>query len=930
MKAFKAANHAAPAVGTKTMTTEHPTENQPGTALRVQRQPPRKSALSAFFRPQTVALIGASETTGSVGAALTQNLMKFGECFYPVNPARATVCCRAAYATIGQVPVAVDLAVIATPASTVAEVVRQCVDARVKAAVIVSAGFKETGPEGAALEKQILAEAARGGLRLIGPNCLGIMAPHAGLNATFATHMAEKGRVAFISQSGALCTAILDWSRREHVGFSAFISIGSMLDVNWGDLIDWLGDDPLTQSILIYMESIGDPRAFLSAAREVALTKPIIVIKVGHTEAAARAAASHTGSMTGSDAVLDAAFRRAGVLRVARIEELFDMAEVLAKQPRPRGPRLAIVTNAGGPGALATDALVTSGGVLAALSSETLHKLNEILPPHWSHGNPVDLLGDAGADRFASTLGALMRDDQNDGVLVILTPQSMTDPTACAAALVKAASGLTKPVLASWMGGPDVEPGRRALNEAGIPTFDYPDRAARAFALMWQRETHLRSLYETPARIGPDADPAERAAASQVIADAMAGGVTLLSKAACNRILQSYHLPTLEVITATSAVQAVKGAMHLGFPVVLKLHSATITHKTEVGGVKLNLHDELAVRQAWHEIKTAVSDEDFLGVTVERMIAAPDGYELILGSTQDGQFGPVLLFGAGGQLVEVFKDYALGLPPLTATLARRMIERTRIAAALHGIRGRTPPDLAALEQILVRFSQLVVSEPRIKEIEINPLLATPHGFTALDVRILLYGPEIPDADLPRPVIKPYPIHQVEAWTLRGGTPVIIRPIRPEDEPMMVEFHRHLSDRSVYQRWFNAFGLDQRTAHDRLARMCFIDFDREMALVVEYTDAQNHREIIGVGRLSRLHGVNAAEFALTIRDSWQRHGLGTELLRRLVKIGREDGLAAIRADILPDNAGMRTVARKAGFTIRHDVANGVCDAELILD
>jgi acetyltransferase len=836
---------------------------------------------------------------------------------------------RPAFASIADVPTKVDLAVIATPAHTVAKIVRQCVEAGVKAAVVISAGFKETGPEGVALEKDVLAEATRGGLRLLGPNCLGVMSPHMGLNATFAAHMAGKGRVAFISQSGALCTAILDWSRREHVGFSSFVSVGSMLDVDWGDLIDWLGDDPLTQSILIYMESIGDPRAFLSAAREVALTKPIIVIKVGRTEAAARAAASHTGSLTGSDAVLDAAFQRAGVLRVARIEELFDMAEVLAKQPRPRGPRLAIVTNAGGPGALATDALVTSGGVLAALSPSSLQQLNEILPPHWSHANPVDVLGDAGADRFADTLQVITQDPDIDGALVILTPQSMTDPSACAAALVKAAVGLTKPVLASWMGGDDVEAGRRILNEAGIPTFDYPDRAARAFALMWERELSLRGLYETPVLIGADVQPQERAAASQVITKAFKSGVTLLAKADCNRILEAYHLPNLEVVTATTAAQAVKGALHLGFPVVLKLHSATITHKTEVGGVKLNLCDELAVRQAWQEIKAAVPSADFLGVTVERMIAAADGYELILGSSQDPQFGPVLLFGTGGQLVEVFKDYALGLPPLTGTLARRIIERTHIATALRGIRGRTPPDLAALEQFLVRFSQLVIREPRIKEIEINPLLATSHGFTALDVRILLHGPEIADADLPRPVIKPYPFQHVDAWTLRDGTVVIIRPIRPEDEPMMVEFHRHLSDRSVYQRWFNALGLDQRTAHDRLSRICFIDFDREMALVVEHTDAHGNREIIGVGRLSRLHGVNAAEFALTISDSWQRHGLGTELLRRLVKIGREEGLSAIRADILADNAGMRAVARRAGFTVRHDVAEGVCDAEIIL-
>ena len=885
----------------------------------------RNNPLEAFFRPRTVALIGASEVPRSVGAALAANLLAFGDGFFPVNPRRASVLGRPAFATIGEVPRQVDLAVIAVPAANVAAVVRECVGAGVTAAVIVSAGFRETGPAGLALEKQVLAEAAKGGLRLLGPNCLGVMAPHARLNATFAAHMAEKGSVAFISQSGALCTAILDWSRRERVGFSAFVSVGSMLDVDWGDLIDWLGDDPFTKSILIYMESIGDARAFLSAAREVALTKPVIVIKVGHTTAAAGAAASHTGAMTGGDEVLDAAFRRAGVLRVSRIEELFDMAEVLSKQPRPRGPRLAIVTNAGGPGVLATDMLETSGGELAALSPATLARLNAALPEHWSRANPIDILGDAGADRFADALHAAAQDPGIDGTLVILTPQAMTDPTACAEAIVPAMRAQSKPVLASWMGGEDVETGRSILNEAGIPTFDYPDRAARAFALMWKRELALRGLYETPVLSGPNASRAKSEAASKVSTSALAAGITLLSKADCNRILQAYHLPTLPVVTATTPGQAVKGAQRLGYPVVIKLHSATITHKADAGGVKLNVRSDEAVRQAWKQIKDAVSPAAFLGVTVEPMVDGADGVELIFGSSQDPQLGPVLLFGAGGRHVEVFKDYQLGLPPLTATLARRLMERTRIVTALHSMEGH----LQELEQLLVRFGELITGQPRIKEMEINPLLATPSGLVALDVRIVLHGAGMADKDLPRSVIKPYPVQHVETWKLRDGTPVVIRPIRPEDEPMMVRFHHQLSERSVYNRWFNAFGLDQRIAHERLARICFIDYDREMALVIERTDEKGEPEIIAVGRLSRLRGVNAAEFSLTISDPWQRHGLGTELMRRLVKIGREEGLASISADILPENSGMQALAAKLGFEVRCDVLKGECRAEIFL-
>ena len=919
------------------METKSPSSNEsqghpPESSQRTERShdilhQARRSPINAIFKPRSVALIGASEREHSVGLALSKNLQTFGGKVFYVNPFQATVLGREAFKSIKDVPDHVDLAVIATPAAHVPGVIRECVDAGVTAAIIISAGFKEIGAEGAELEKQVLAEAARGNLRIVGPNCLGVMSPHLKLNATFASHEAHPGSVAFISQSGALCTAILDWSRRERVGFSAFVSIGSMADVGWGDLIDWLGDDPLTKSILIYMESIGDPRAFLSAAREVAQTKPVIVIKVGHTEAAARAAASHTGALTGSDAVLEAAFRRAGVLRVNTIGELFDMAEVLGKQPRPNGPRLAIVTNAGGPGALATDLLVTSGGELANLSASTRTLLDEALPAQWSHGNPIDVLGDAGADRFATAVTAAMQDEGSDGTLVVLTPQAMTDATATAEAVVAAAKGSKKPVLTSWMGGDDVSQGRRILNEAGIPTFDYPDTAARSFALMWRHGQILRALYETPA-LGSPENRARRAEVAHVLNAARDAGVTLLSKADCNQLLEAYEIPTLPVRTAVTADEAASAATKLGFPVVLKLLSNTITHKTEFGGVKLNLTDEAAVRRAWEEIKANVPAAAFQGVTVEPMVSREDGYELIIGCNQDQQFGPVLLFGAGGQLVEVFKDTSLGLPPLNATQARRLIERTRIATALHGVRGRAPVDLAALEQLLVRFSELVIEQPRIKEIDINPLLATPRGFVALDIRMILHGADVPDTDLPKPVIRPYPTQHVGTWKLRDGSDVLIRPIRPEDEPLVRAFHFTLSERSVYYRYFNSFNIDQRIAHDRLARICFIDYDRETALVVERTGDNGQPEIIAIGRLSKLHGVNAAEFSMTISDAWQRHGLGSELLQRLVDIGREEGLARISADILPDNAGMQAVARKVGFTVKTNM-DGDCRAEIAL-
>jgi len=831
------------------------------------------------------------------------------------------------YANIGEIGEPIDLAVIATPASAVPETIRQCVEAKVGGAVIISAGFKECGPSGVALEQQVFAEARRGKLRLVGPNCLGVMMPHLRLNATFAAGIAHAGSVAFISQSGALCTAVLDWSLQENVGFSAFVSVGSMLDVGWGDLITYFGDDPRTKSIVCYMESVGDARSFLSAAREVALTKPIIVLKVGRTDAAAKAAASHTGSMTGSDAVLDAAFRRVGVLRVNNIEQLFDMAEVLAKQPRPRGNRLAIVTNAGGPGALATDALVSTGGQLAKLSPETSAALDSFLPPHWSHGNPIDVLGDADAERYGKAAALAASDPGVDGVLVVLTPQAMTDAVMTAERLRVIANAEGKPILASWMGGPAVQAGEAVLNEAGIPTFKYPDRAARAFQLMWRYSENLRALYETPTLPSDCEAIQHRDTIEQVFRAVRKSGRTLLTEAESKQVLASYGIPTVETRIASSEAAAVRQANELGYPVVLKLYSETLTHKTDVGGVQLDLRNATAVQRAWRDIQKAVTEkagaQHFLGVTVQPMIRR-EGYELILGSSIDPQFGPVLLFGAGGQFVEVFKDSALGLPPLNATLARRLMEQTRIYTALCGVRGRAPVDLDALAGLLVRFSQLVAEQPWISEIDINPLLVSARQMIALDARIVLHSAVGDDRALPKLAIRPYPTQYIGPWKMRRGPEVMIRPIRPEDEPLMVKFHRTLSERSVYLRYFIPLKLDQRIAHERLSRLCFVDYDRDIALVAEHHDAAGERHILGVGRLTKLHGANEAEFALLISDQWQGKGLGTELLRRLVKIASDEELDHLTGTVLADNHEMQHVARKMGFTLRrypesHDFA-----------
>ena len=902
----------------------------------------RRPQLSAMLAPRAIAVIGSSESPGSVGRALVENLQSFGDRVFLVNSKRTTVLGQKAFSKIGDVPADVDLAVIATPAATVPKIVGECAAANVKGAVIISAGFKECGPAGVELEKQILAQ--RGRMRVIGPNCIGVMLPHIGLNATFAKPLALPGNIGFISQSGALCTAILDWSLSNQLGFSAFISIGSMLDVNWGDLIYHLGDDPHTRSILLYMESVGDARSFLSAAREVALAKPIIVIKVGRTKAAAKAAASHTGALTGSDQVLDAAFRRVGVLRVDTIAELFDIAELLGKQPRPAGPRLAIVTNGGGPGVLATDALIECDGKLAELSSQSYDALDKLLPPHWSRGNPVDILGDADADRYQKAVDIVARDQNNDGLLAILTPQAVTESSATAEKLRSFGKLKTKPFLASWIGGTGVAPGAAILNGANIPTFEYPDAAARAFCAMWRYSRNLDALYETPAL--SESVGIKKASAEKIIHRARNAGRTLLTEVEAKEILAAYGIPVVQTRIAKSEKEAVDLAKKIGGAVVLKIHSETITHKSDVDGVKLNLHGANAVRRAYREIKAAVTggvdpgtalmkwsmtvtnssrdthraplQKAFLGVTVQPMIAS-DGYELILGSSIDAQFGPVLLFGAGGYFVEVFNDRALGLPPLNRTLAQRFMEQTRIFTALKGFRGRAAIDLAALGDILVRFSQLVIEQRRIKEIDINPLLVSAERTIALDARMVLHDPQIEEKDLPRAAIRPYPAEYIRKWKL-DNVPVIIRPIRPEDEPLMIEFHKTLSERSVQFRYFGVLSLKQRTMHERLRRVCFIDYEREIALVAEQKDRDGHARLLGVGRLIKEHGIDEAEFAILVGDPWQEKGLGTELLKLLVQIGRKEHLRRIIGYIAGENTLMKQVSEDVGFDMRRDSNN----------
>jgi len=901
-----------------------------------------RSALQAIFAPKTVAVIGATDRAGSVGRTVLWNLISnpFGGTVFPVNPNRSRALGIKAYPNIAAVPDPVDLAVVVTPAPTVPRLIGECVDAGVKGAIIISAGFKEIGEEGAKLESQIMENARRGDMRIIGPNCLGVINTQNGLNATFASHMARSGDVGFISQSGALCTSILDWSLRENVGFSAFISIGSMLDAGWGDLIYYLGDDPQTKSIVLYMETVGDARSFLSATREVALIKPVIIIKPGRTAGAAEAAASHTGALTGSDEVLEVAFRRSGALRVNAIAELFYMAEVLDKQPRPQGRRLTILTNAGGPGVLATDALLMSGGELAELPEETLERLNHFLPPHWSRNNPIDILGDADPERYRRAVKIAAQNPASDGTLVILTPQAMTEPTQTAEQLrvYVEEEGVEKPLLASWMGGSDILEGESILNQADISTFEYPDTASRMFTYMWRYADNLRSLYETPALTG-EAGRAGREQAADLLRQAREAGRTILTEFESKQLLAAYDIPTVETRVAESAKDATQAAEEIGYPVVVKLHSETITHKSDVGGVRLNLENAEAVQEAFRTMRKSVhekaGEEDdqgrrhFLGVTVQPMISL-QGYELIAGSSVDPQFGPVMLFGTGGELVEVFRDRALALPPLNTTLARRMMERTRIYQALKGVRGRPPVDLHALEQTLVRLSRLIAEQCCIKELDINPLLISAERIVALDARVVVYGPQVEERDMPRLAIRPYPTQYIYSWTMRDGTPVTIRPIRPEDEPLLVAFHQTLSDRSVYLRYLHPLMLSQRVAHERLSRICFNDYDREIALVVERASPKSGEpQILGAVRLSKVYGANRARLALLISDHYQGLGLGTELLRRALQVGREEKLERIFADISSENQAMQHLVAETGFQLHPQKDGEIIRAEIDL-
>jgi len=874
--------------------------------------------LDKIFNPKSVAVVGASDEEGTVGYTLMKNLTQLGfeGKVYPVNIRKSEIMGLKVYKSVNDLPKDVDLAVIATPAKTVPDVVEQCGKAGILGIIIISAGFKEIGAEGKALEDKIVELMRKYNLRIIGPNCLGIIRPSINLNATFANKMPKPGNIAFISQSGALGTAILDWATHENIGFSNFVSVGSMIDVAFGDLIDYFGTDPKTRSILMYIEGIKNARNFMSAARHFARTKPLIVVKAGKFGESAKAAASHTGSLTGDDMIYDAAFKRAGIVRVEEIADLFNCAEVLGMQPLPNGPNLVIITNAGGPGVMATDALISRNGSLAKLSQKTMEALNGILPHYWSRANPVDILGDANAERYRAVVDLCLKDENVDGLLIIYTPQGVAEPSEIAKNIVELnrTSMPHKTILTSFMGYEMTEEANRILTENSIPTYSTPEQAIATYMYMYQYKRNLGLLYETPEELPVDSVPPKRPL-TVIIRNAARENRDILTETEAKKVLEYYCLPTVKTLVAKTADEAARMALNVGYPVVLKILSPQIVHKTEAGGVVLDIATEADLRKAFDQIMERAHEynpkAEIQGVTVQPMVKN-QGYEVILGAKSDPLFGPVILFGMGGIGVELYKDVAIGLPPLNQTLALRIMEETKVYQLLKGFRNMPPANIKLLEEHMVLFSQMLVDFPQLKEVDVNPLFVNESQAIALDARVVIDKERVFSKLEPHEhlVISPYPKKYETLWKLRDGRQVLLRPIKPEDEPMWLEMFQNFSEESIRYRFFQ---IIKDTPHEVRVRYCNIDYDRELGIVAEMTE-QGRRRILGVVRLNIEPDEKTGEIAFIVADPWQTLGLGSKMLDFMIEICKDKKLETLYGIMLPDNYRAIGLMRKMGFTI----------------
>jgi acetyltransferase len=885
--------------------------------------------LDRIFNPQRIALIGVTTNPRSVGGKVLTNLVGSGfrGVVYPVNPTSEAVLGIQCYPDVNSLPRIPDLGVICTPAEQVPDIVRQCGEAGITGIIIISAGFREAGPGGRKLEDRVKEELKKfPDMRILGPNCLGIIVPHLSLNISFAEGIPQKGHISFISQSGALCASVLDWALAEKIGFSYFVSIGNAIDVGFSDLIDYFGEDQLTRSIILYIESISDARRFMTAARAFSRTKPIVAYKAGRFPESAEVAASHTGAMAAEDDIYDAAFKRIGVARVFNLGEIFDCTELIGRQKIPAGPRLVIVTNAGGPGVIATDALIADHGTLAALATDTMTRLNESLPPFWSHGNPVDVLGDARSKRIAKAVQIVLSDPGVDAVLVILTPQAMTNPTTTAKALTELEEKTKKPILAAWMGGERMENGIRILNEANIPTFSTPEQGVRAFMTLVAYSRNLQALYETPKEI-PVQFPRGRQKLREQFESTVTGDRKFLSEEVSRKLLKAYGIPTTSSQSAATADEAVKIAGDMGYPVVLKIFSPDITHKTDVGGVELNLGDEASVREAFERIVSTARekrpDAVIEGVTVQPMVDLNDGVELIMGTKKDTIFGAVIMVGMGGIMAELFKDRALGFPPLNERLSRRMLESLKVWPLLRGFRGRPAVNVDRLIEVLIRLSYLIADFPEISELDINPILVNPRDVMVLDVRIILDTAKEAQRNTDDPYVhlalRPYPDEYVKEAKLPDGTFTTLRPIKPEDEPLWMDMLSRCSRESIYARFRYFFQWN----HEVATHYCFIDYDREIAIVAELMQGKN-RQFLGVGRLIADPDYETVEYAVLVTDEWQNKGLGSILTDYCMEIAKRWKLKRIAAETTTDNQRMMAVFKKRDFHVKIDSSSSVVE------
>lgn len=885
--------------------------------------------LDKIFKPNSVAIVGASNKQGTIGSLLFKGLLDSGfkGKIFPVNPKYKSIKRVQAYSSVLDIKESIDLAVIATPMRTLPPLINECVECGVGGAVIISAGGKEIGEAGKQLEAEIKNKASKSGLRIIGPNCMGIASAVAKLNASFSGIMPRSGNLAVVSQSGAICSSILDFSIKQSIGFRYFVSIGSMLDVDFGDIINYFGNDPDVRSIVLYIESLTNIRKFMSAARAVSRIKPIAVLKAGKSAAGARAASSHTGALAGEDVVYDAAFKRAGIVRVNTIEELFDCAELMAKQPVPTGSSLAIITNGGGPGVMATDALSEHGMEPVSLSQETFKKLDEILPSYWSKGNPIDILGDASPQRWRKAIECCLSASEINGLIIIFVSQNLSNAVTVANAIGELLGDKPSlPVFAVWMGGEAVEKGRKILNKAGIPTYETPERAISAFVYQYSYARNLEMLQEIPPKL-PVSLEYEPLEAKAVVKKAIEENFTLLTEMESKTLLSAYGIPVNQTVVAVSAEMAVVLAKKIGYPVVMKVHSRDIVHKSDAFAVKLNLRGEKDVREAFSKIMMNVHTYDpkanVMGVTVQPMLRRSD-YELIFGSKRDKDFGPVILFGMGGIMTEILKDQSIALPPLNRLLARRLIESTRVYKILKGYRNRPPVNLDFLEEILIRLSQLVTDFPEILELDINPMIFVEDRAVAVDARVMIRKSIVSSPH--HLVISPYPNEYEEIVTTKGGLELFIRPIRPEDAPLLVDLFQILSPQTIHYRFFSPL---KSMSHEMLVRLTQIDYDLDIALVA-LDRGQGCEKMLGVARIMSKPGGIDPEFAILVGDPWQGMGVGATLMEKVLSIAKRRGLEAIEGVILEGNINMLALARKLGFEIKWIPGTSECEARIDLN